>query len=257
MIHVKKESTLLKKIRTAAYKSFSYLENNNDSRFELNGEALFLKNYFLQLKGRAFVFDVGANEGKYSAIVSTLAEKHQLDLSLHVFEPVETSFRKLEENFNGAGNIKLNNFGVSDSDSVAEIFYDKQGSTLASLYQRDLSDVQIHLDKKEQISLRRLDGYITSNHIPFIDLLKIDVEGHELAAFKGLGNFLDPGFTKAIQFEYGASYIDSRTFLKDIYQLLTSKNYRICKITRTGIEERKYHVRMENFAYANYLALAK
>ena len=50
-----------------------------------------------------------------------------------------------------------------------------------------------------------------------IDLLKLDVEGNELLALKGLSDSIE--YIKIIQFEFGGSNIDSRTYFQDFYYL--------------------------------------
>jgi len=74
---------------------------------------------------------------------------------------------------------------------------------------------------------------------------------------KSAGEYLTPTIIKAIQFEYGGTYIDARIYLKDIYSLLNSKGYDIYKIYPGKIRLRKYHPSMENFQYSNFIALGK
>ena len=152
--------------------------------------------------------------------------------------------------------IKLNNFGVSDSDSVATIYYDKEQSGLASLYQRNLDCYDLELNKSEEIKLRRLDSYIEENSIKHIDFIKIDIEGHELKAFEGFGSYLNSEFIDYIQFEYGGANLDSRSSLMEIYKLLTDRGFQISKVMPNGLELREYSPFMDNFNYSNYVAVS-
>ena len=93
--------------------------------------------------------------------------------------------------------------------------------------------------------------------IPRINFLKIDIEGHELFAFKGFGRYLNSKFITAIQFEYGGANLDSHTSLMEIYDLLEKGGFEIFKIKPKYLERRKYHPHMENFVYANYIAISK
>ncbi len=59
------------------------------------------------------------------------------DAIVHCFEPAKETFKKLVSN-NFPANVTLNNFGVSDEDSESELYYDREGSGLASLYNGNL-----------------------------------------------------------------------------------------------------------------------
>ena len=113
------------------------------------------------------------------------------------------------------------------------------------------------MNKKETISLIRLEDYLTEQNITSIDFLKIDIEGHELAAFRGMGAYLSADRIKAIQFEYGGANLDSGTTLRELYQTLEGAGFILAKIMKNGVEIRPYSLRMENYQYANYAAFSK
>src|SRR5262249_29672132 len=89
-----------------------------------------------------------------------------------------------------------------------------------------------------------------------IDLLKLDVEGSELAALQGLAGRLRPDVVDAIQFEYGGTALDAGTTLRDSYRLLTGHGYVLAKLFPRALEVRSYRPWMEHYAYANYVALS-
>ncbi|GLI54154.1 FkbM family methyltransferase [Thermodesulfovibrio yellowstonii] len=101
-----------------------------------------------------------------------------------------------------------------------------------------------------------MDEYIEENNIKHIDFIKIDIEGHELKAFYGFGSYLNSDFIDYIQFEYGGANLDSHTSLMDIYKFFEERNFSIAKIMQKGLELRKYSPFMENFMYANYVAIS-
>ena len=144
---------------------------------------------------------------------------------------------------------------MSDGEREATIYYDRETSGLASLYKRDINKVE--LSTQETIKLRRLDDYINENEIDRINFIKIDIEGHELDAFRGLGDYLSADFIDAIQFEYGGANLDSHTSLKEIFDTLTNAGFNLYKVMPTHLEYREYRPWMDNFRYANYVALSK
>lgn len=166
-------------------------------------------------------------------------------------------FSVLSDKFNNKANFRLNNFGVSDKNTVATIYYDKEQSGLASLYQRNLESYNLELNQSEQIFLKRMDDYIEKNNIQHIDFVKIDIEGHELKAFEGFGKYLDGEFIDYIQFEYGGCNLDSHTSLMNLYKFLELRGFSIAKMMPKGLEIRIYSPLMDNFNYANYVAISR
>lgn len=257
MPYYKKENIFRKKIKNFIFTLLNKIDNSNNTNFETNGEKRFVQSLLNSSMNDIKIFDVGANIGSYSEIILGMCHSKNLKYNLHLFEPSKKAFGILESKFSKDTNIFLNNFGVSDSDGEAMMFFDQEGSSLASLYQRNDASNKPMLDKASKIILNRLDKYIKQQSINKIDFLKLDVEGHELFALKGLGDFLNPQFIKAIQFEYGGTFIDSRTSLRDMYIILENKGYVISKIMKNHVEKRNYDLKSENFQYGNFVALAE
>jgi len=254
-----KISGIKKILRSMSLRVFNAIENNGDARFENNGEKLFIDNLLDQFSQnrdqKRIVFDIGANIGGYSQMISKRALEFDLDIDLHLFEPTENCFTVLSEKFVNK-HMVLNNFGVSDINGSAKIYYDKEESGLASLYQRNLDSYNLELDQSEEIKLRRLDNYIEEKNINHIDFIKIDIEGHELKAFEGFGKYLNGDFIDYIQFEYGGANLDSHVSLMEIYKLLSDCGFKIAKVMRNGLEIREYKPYMDNFNYSNYIAIS-
>jgi hypothetical protein len=58
-----------------------------------------------------------------------------------------------------------------------------------------------------------------------------------------------------IQFEFGGCNIDSRTYFKDFYELLSLK-YRLFRLTVDGmVPIDRYHERHEQFTTTNFIAI--
>ena len=203
------------------------------------------------------IFDIGANIGEYTSMLQKKSKDiNEVVIDLHLFEPTKSCFDIIGHKFKDNSNIKLNNFGASNSDGTAIIYSDKEQSGLASLYQRNLESYNLELNQKEKIQLKRLDNYIKENNIEHIDFIKIDIEGHELKAFEGFGNYLNGDFIDYIQFEYGGANLDSHTSLMEIYKFLTERNFQIAKVLKNGLEVREYKPFMDNFQYSNYVAIS-
>jgi len=258
MINIKNESKIVKKVKNHLIRIINYLENNNNCNFKTNGEEKFINDFFsVYRNSKMIIFDIGGNIGNYSAIILKKCKEHKIDYAIHIFEPTKSCFSILNEKFGTNKSIILNNFGLSNVNTMTYIYYDKENSGLASLYRRNLKAYNIRLDKSEVVDLKRVEDYINERNIPRIDFLKIDIEGHELFAFKGFGPYLSSKFITAIQFEYGGANLDSHTSLMEIYTLLEGQGFEIFKIKPKYLERRKYHPYMENYFYSNYIAISK
>src|SRR5262249_51443129 len=110
---------------------------------------------------------------------------------------------------------------------------------------------------KREIRLRRLDDVVKERGIERIDLLKLDVEGHELRVLEGAEETMKRGGVDLIQFEFGGSNIDSRTYLQDFFYLLRPR-YRLHRIVKDGIVPvDTYRERYECFITTNFLAVTR
>ncbi|MGH2882640.1 MAG: FkbM family methyltransferase, partial [Solirubrobacteraceae bacterium] len=86
-----------------------------------------------------------------------------------------------------------------------------------------------------------------------IDLLKLDIEGAELAALRGAERLLAERRVGLIQFEYGLPGMAARVYLRDFFELLDG--WEIHRIVSDGTVPIRYHERFEILYTANYLAI--
>lgn len=197
------------------------------------------------------VFDVGANVGKYSKLLS---ENFSGDTNIYSFEPSLVTHSELAKNVRGVKNITPINIGFSDKTGNGVLYSDKKKSGLASIYDRRLNHFGIILKNHEKIKLTTIDEYSRKNNIRRINFLKIDAEGNEFKILKGANKMLSKKKINYIQFEFGGCNIDSRTFLQDFYYLF-GKNYKLYRIVKNGIYPLgSYKEHYECFVTTNYLA---
>lgn len=255
-----KQNILKKVARSLSLYIFSWVENNNNYNFSANGEKAFVENAIKYLNrnnaGEIVIFDIGANTGEYTAKLIEISNCIKGEAEIHIFEPAQSCFNILMEKFSKTSGLFLNKKAVSKINGTAEIFYDKPLSGLASLYKRNLQAYSISMDHSEIVETIRLDSYIEKKGINHINLLKIDIEGHEMAAFEGLGSCLNGDFIDFVQFEYGGANLDSHTSLIDLYDLFERSGFKLAKVLPGGLELRLYKPWMDNFQYANYVAIS-
>jgi FkbM family methyltransferase len=204
------------------------------------------------LQGRCeLAIDIGGNVGDYTAELRRKNSKSEI----HVFEPSAANVAKLGARFKGDELIKLVPFAVSDKSGSATLYSDESGSGLGSLTKRRLDHFSISFDAAETIETVRFESYWREQlRGRQLDMVKIDVEGHELAVLKGFGEALD--VTRIIQFEFGGCNIDTRTYFQDFWYFFSEQNFDIYRITPFGLEKIiQYMEGHEFFSTTNYLAV--
>ncbi len=199
------------------------------------------------------LFDVGANIGLYTKELRRVFPKGEI----HSFEPAKLTFEELKMNIGEDKKIILNNVGISDNGCNGILYYDKEKSGLASLYNRQLDYFGIEMSHQEDVKLDTLDHYCEINNISSIDILKMDIEGNEYKALCGAENLLKEKRIKAIQIEFGGCNIDSRTYFRDFWNLL-NEDFKVYRILGNGLREiPRYGERLECFVTTNYLFVLK
>jgi FkbM family methyltransferase len=227
----------------------------NGGDFRTSGEFYAIRHARTRLKRTAqpyVIFDVGANVGNYSREVS--AYFSSVDFRLYSFEPSVVTFKKLIETTAAIPQIIPENIGFGDEIKQVLLYADKDTSGFASVYQRDLAHSGIFLNQTEEIKLTTIDAYCTRHGIEHIHFLKLDVEGHEFNALKGASAMLRDQKIAFIQFEFGGTSIDARTYFHDFWNLLHDQ-YTLYRIVKDGLVPiPRYSERLELFMAINYLA---
>lgn len=258
---VREHSPLWRRVlRTGGRLLFRWAENNDNPRFETNGEAWLLRRVFARharsAGGRPFVLiDAGANRGDYTRTALAFAREAGIALELHVFEPSPVCAAALQQEFGAVKGVTLNIAAVGEHDGEAALHDGATGSSQASLVVRDSEVAERTGTAAICVRVRRLEQYLVGR-ITKVDLLKLDVEGFEVPALRGLGAALNPAVVDLIQFEYGGASLDAGTSLRDAFRVLEAAGYTVAKLMPRSLEVRSYRAWMEHYAYANYVAVS-
>lgn len=200
------------------------------------------------------IFDAGANVGDWSAATLERIPKARL----FMFEPspgCQAQIRQL--NLSGA---QLLACAVGESPGKATLHTSSELDASASLHARSETYFRERTYQTIEVDIVTLDSLIQREGIDFVDFLKMDIEGHELAALRGAAAALASQKIGALSFEFGSGNINSRTFFRDFWDLLNSHGFKIGRITPGGtlVELAAYYEDLEYFrGVSNYIAELK
>jgi hypothetical protein len=113
----------------------------------------------------------------------------------------------------------------------------------------------------EDVRVERLDQLVASGTVELsahaeIDILKIDVEGHELPVLRGLGDLI--ARVKVIQFEFSAANLDTHSMFFDFWDFFEANGFMLYRVTPRGsMPIARYAHTLENYRLSNILAVAE
>lgn len=191
-------------------------------------ETRFIKS---RIKPRMRVVDLGANVGYYTLIMAKLVGPKG---RVYAFEPNPENFALLKKNVeaNGYGNVSLANFAVSDKAKKEKLFLSEDN--LGGHHLTNRGDYK----KFTTVQTVVLDKFF-SNEGMKIDFVKMDIEGSEPRAMKGMKKILRSNPRMQLITENGSkskSYFD---FLLNNFQMfrLDEKEKKIFRFTNEDISK--------------------
>jgi FkbM family methyltransferase len=201
----------------------------------------------------AVVVDAGANVGAWSAELLSVAASRVARLI--AVEPSAVHRETLSRMLSYPHEYLAVALGGTARSQV--MYSDSPGSGLSSLYQRDLSHLGLRHEESETVITRTLDDVMREREIAAIDLLKMDVEGGELEILRGATAALHGRRIRALTFEFGGCNVDSRTYFKDYWSLLSPLGYSLFRVIPGGrlLAIATYSERDEFFITTNYVAV--
>lgn len=215
--------------------------------YESNGESRVVR--VAEAFGPTDILDVGAHFGTWA----TMARRHlSQDAKIYCVEPLPQAcdaIRKL-----GLPNMSITNAALGAENGELNLNYYDGGEVLSSAY--DVNVTPSGVERKVHVAKQlRGDDWIGELGISRADLMKIDVEGHELRVLEGFRSVLGGKKISAIQFEYGTVNIVSRALLRDFYLMFEDFGYRVGKIYPKHVDFQPYRFSMEDFIGPNFLAV--
>jgi FkbM family methyltransferase len=214
--------------------------------WDLNAEVIVALKF---IRPGATVFDVGANKGEWSRAV----QERVGDIRLFLFEPQATCAPYL-----GIDGAVLTQAAVGEADGRAVLHSPGAAAGNASLHIRGDTYFSRQTFLSSEVAVVSSDSFMETHAIQSVDFMKMDIEGHELFALLGADHALSRGAILALSFEFGSGNVNSRTFFRDYWHLLTKHSYEIYRMLPRGRTLRilRYDEDLEYFrGVSNYIAV--
>ena len=218
------------------YKTLDSLSTGN---YKCEPELLYLHQV---LKPDSVFVDIGTNKGIYLY----QAEKVIRTGKIYGFEPNTSLVNYIKPLF---PNVELFPLAVSSTTGTSVLHIPKKGNGLQDT-RASLEDMGDEVERVE-IQTITLDDWAKQNNITKLDLVKIDVEGHEFDSVKGCKTILEtikPIFIIEIELRH-AHYP-----IKDIFDFIIGFGYEVFYFDRKSLSLQPFEVsQMAGFQKDEYL----
>jgi|SRR5580658_1408254 FkbM family methyltransferase len=177
-------------------------------------------------KGAKLIFDVGANAGIYSLAALAI----QPDATVHAFEPTPEIAARLRATavLNGLDHLHVHEAAVLNKNGQAALkrfrgeLGDNEGMNFIS---RDVGD-----SGTERVETVCVDEFCQDHSINHIDLMKLDIQGHEHSALEGAARLIRSGKIGVIFMELNwAKSAETTCATTESIRLLEQAGYRFSR----------------------------
>lgn len=172
------------------------------------------------IKPNDVFIDVGANIGYFSLLVA-----HRFSSATVIsFEPVTDLYKKMNDNItlNNTKNIISENVAAGELNGEKEIFVSAPDNLGMSSFHKP----ENYSGYKEKAKVVAIDEWFKGSGLPRIDLIKLDIEGSELAALKGMQEILQ-NFKPFLIVEINPGTLSMFTLKpSDIYNFLAQQGFK-------------------------------
>jgi len=204
------------------------------------------------------ILDIGANLGEWTLSFlkgHSEARRKGSYIQVHLFEPVPFTRQRLEANLfaaqPAAGVAQVHGMAVSDLSGRASMQIVGDTSGRNSLVANELSASGVI-----EFEVATLVDVFARFGIDRAQLVKVDAEGHDRAIVLGARDLLVAGRIDVLQFEYNHTWVFSRSFLKDIFDVVEGLPYSIARIRPQSVEVfDAWHPELDRFFHCNYLLI--
>lgn len=221
------------------------LLHNGSADIRLNGESWLLSQLGIACHT---IFDVGAHRGDWTAE----ALERLPNVTVHAFEPIPETFDELKARFGSSDRVQLNNTALSNRATELRMWTDERDGTMSSA-----TPPPGGAGREVLVPCATGDDYLKSYAIDHVDLLKVDVEGHEMEVLEGFRQSFSDGAVDLVQFEFTLWAAVARRWLADYYDFFAQWDFRIGKLWPRSVHWKPYGAEDEQFFVSNFVAVRR
>jgi FkbM family methyltransferase len=171
----------------------------------------------------ATILDLGANVGQFAVGMRTAIP----DAFIHSFEPIPTVEEKLKEAFRGDQKFFAYKIALSDTETTAQFEINRSSASssllpLGEVHKQTYPDLKVV--EKIEVAVTTLDRWAADKRLVKPMLLKLDVQGNELAALRGAATVLAQADYVLTEVNFASMYKGQPSF-NELYQLLQSAGF--------------------------------
>jgi FkbM family methyltransferase len=192
------------------------------------------------------VWDIGSFQGLLAMFFAKTARQ------VVCFEPNDTNRKRLLENIslNALANVKVRPVGIGSTPQTATMVYSPLMSGGASVDELTVTNLEHRSDVvRQQIEITTVDQEAASG-TPIPDFIKIDIEGHELAALQGARSVLAQHRPTLFLEMHGETLREKKQKVRALAEFLSDAGYHVIHVeTKTVITPQNSEVAMEGHLY--------
>lgn len=182
-------------------------------------------------RGQQIFIDVGANIGLYSLAVRRVM---RFDARVLAVEPSTETADALREHlaWSGLSGVEVHECALSSTRGSAQLSQQTGDWGKASLAR------ELEGHAQTTVQTRTLDEIVEEAQLPSVDLIKIDVEGHELEVLKGAPETL-ARFQPSLFIEFSPQWMSEEAVNEMVgyFRLLVAQGYGAFQILPDGLVE--------------------
>ena len=175
--------------------------------------------------------DIGANKGWWTAaLLRTLPGKvrhvHMIDASPENFRELANAWDHLTLSPEELRLTSAYPFAMSSGHGAVTLHTNEDGSPLASVYPgvtRGWGEAGAQMSTTITVPTDTVDSFMERQQLSRVNILKVDVEGHEMAVFEGAARSLAQKAIDVVAFEFGLHQVQSRNFFVDFFDLFSGR----------------------------------
>ncbi|MGZ3885198.1 MAG: FkbM family methyltransferase [Bacteroidia bacterium] len=203
------------------YKNCFPLYNISYTRFKLKNDKDEIAVLRRLIKPGDHVLDIGANIGFYAKLLSGMTGENG---KVYCFEPDALNFKHLRKNVSSLKNVAIFPSAVSEKNETLKIYRSKLLNVDHRTYAVN------NYDSVEEIPAVSIDSLLKAGTIEKADLIKIDIQGYELTAFKGMLQLLKTASPPIVAEYWPHGFKRAGTSAVEFFDFFNAFGYKLFKI---------------------------